>query len=82
MSGLLHSRAADVIALGTLAVLYLGGAGVALWRIRAAEVQHGEGAERDDVGRAAVQQPAHSASVACPGARLSRCVRLSAASDT
>lgn len=36
MSGLLHSRAADVIALGTLAVLYLGGAGLALWRIRAA----------------------------------------------
>ncbi|OXI67093.1 hypothetical protein CFB81_20585 [Burkholderia sp. AU28863] len=36
MSGLPHSRAADVIALGTLAVLYLGGAGIALWRIRAA----------------------------------------------
>jgi len=36
MSGLLQSRTADVIALGTLAVLYLGGAGIALWRIRAA----------------------------------------------
>ncbi|AXF23751.1 hypothetical protein CUJ89_25520 [Burkholderia pyrrocinia] len=36
MNGLLHDRAADVVALGTLAVLYLGGAGVALWRIRAA----------------------------------------------
>ncbi|KWH62697.1 hypothetical protein CFB52_021020 [Burkholderia sp. AU18528] len=36
MSGLLHSRAADVIALGTLAVLYLGGGAIALWRIRAA----------------------------------------------
>ncbi|WP_175878449.1 hypothetical protein [Burkholderia sp. BCC0097] len=36
MSGLLQSRAADIIALGTLAVLYLGGAGIALWRIRAA----------------------------------------------
>ncbi|MCA7907308.1 hypothetical protein LGM62_10415 [Burkholderia contaminans] len=36
MTGLLQSRASDVIALGTLAVLYLGGAGIALWRIRAA----------------------------------------------
>ena len=30
MTGLLQSRASDVIALGTLAVLYLGGAGIAL----------------------------------------------------
>ena len=29
MTGLLQSRASDVIALGTLAVLYLGGAGIA-----------------------------------------------------
>ncbi|CAB3749862.1 membrane protein [Burkholderia sp. MSh2] len=36
MNGLLQSRASDVIALGTLAVLYLGGVGIALWRIRAA----------------------------------------------
>ncbi|AOR69788.1 hypothetical protein BBJ41_19415 [Burkholderia stabilis] len=36
MNGLLHDRTADFIALGTLAVLYLGGAGIALWRIRAA----------------------------------------------
>ncbi|MCA8240347.1 hypothetical protein [Burkholderia sp. AU32262] len=36
MSGLLHSRAADIIALATLAVLYLGGGAIALWRIRAA----------------------------------------------
>ncbi|MGU3779501.1 hypothetical protein [Burkholderia metallica] len=36
MTGLLHSRASDVIALGTLAVLYFGGIGIALWRIRAA----------------------------------------------
>ncbi|WP_322088827.1 hypothetical protein [Burkholderia sp. BCC1999] len=36
MTGFLQSRASDVIALGTLAVLYLGGAGIALWRIRAA----------------------------------------------
>ncbi|TDA43771.1 hypothetical protein [Burkholderia pyrrocinia] len=36
MNGLLQSRAADLVALGTLAVLYLGGAGIALWRIRAA----------------------------------------------
>ncbi|MCU9954434.1 MULTISPECIES: hypothetical protein [Burkholderia] len=36
MSGLLQSRAADLVALGTLALLYLGGAGIALWRIRAA----------------------------------------------
>ncbi|AOL06661.1 MULTISPECIES: hypothetical protein [Burkholderia] len=36
MTGLLQSRASDVIALGTLAALYLGGVGIALWRIRAA----------------------------------------------
>ncbi len=36
MTGLLQSHASDVIALGTLAVLCLGGAGIALWRIRAA----------------------------------------------
>ncbi|WP_419689221.1 hypothetical protein ACN22W_20720 [Burkholderia theae] len=36
MSWLLQSRSADIVALGTLALLYLGGAGIALWRIRAA----------------------------------------------
>ena len=36
MSGFLHNRAGDLVALVTLAVLYLGGAGLALWRIRAA----------------------------------------------
>ncbi|KAG8154272.1 hypothetical protein [Burkholderia catarinensis] len=36
MNALLQSHSADVVALGTLAVLYLGGAGIALWRIRAA----------------------------------------------
>ena len=36
MNGFLQSRSSDVIALGTLAVLYLCGAGIALWRIRAA----------------------------------------------
>ncbi|PRH22646.1 hypothetical protein [Burkholderia multivorans] len=36
MSGILHDRTADFVALGTLVLLYLGGFGVALWRIRAA----------------------------------------------
>ena len=36
MSGLLHDRTGDVVALATLAVLYLGGVGLALWRIRTA----------------------------------------------
>lgn len=36
MNALLQSRSADIVALDTLAVLYLGGAGIALWRIRAA----------------------------------------------
>ncbi|WP_322023035.1 hypothetical protein [Burkholderia sp. BCC1977] len=36
MSGLLHDRIGDFIALATLAVLYLGGVGLALWRIRTA----------------------------------------------
>ncbi|WP_175671929.1 hypothetical protein [Burkholderia ambifaria] len=36
MNGFLQSRSADIVAFGTLAVLYLGGAGIALWRIRAA----------------------------------------------
>ncbi|MCR4466959.1 MULTISPECIES: hypothetical protein [unclassified Burkholderia] len=36
MSGLLHDRTGDFIALATLAVLYLGGVGLALWRIRTA----------------------------------------------
>ncbi|WP_321795166.1 hypothetical protein [Burkholderia sp. BCC1988] len=36
MSGLLHHRTGDFIALATLAVLYLGGVGLALWRIRSA----------------------------------------------
>ncbi|VWB06014.1 hypothetical protein BPS26883_00083 [Burkholderia pseudomultivorans] len=36
MSGILHDRTADFVALGTLVVLYLGGFGLAVWRIRAA----------------------------------------------
>ncbi|AOJ89145.1 hypothetical protein ACV22V_18710 [Burkholderia sp. AW33-5] len=36
MSGLLNDRTGDFIALATLAVLYLGGVGLALWRIRTA----------------------------------------------
>ncbi|MCA7950338.1 hypothetical protein LGM43_08645 [Burkholderia seminalis] len=36
MNALLQSRSADLVALGTLALLYLGGACIALWRIRAA----------------------------------------------
>ena len=36
MSGLLHDRTGDVVALATLALLYLGGVGLALWRIRTA----------------------------------------------
>jgi len=36
MSSLLHDRTGDFIALATLAVLYLGGVGLALWRIRTA----------------------------------------------
>ncbi|AOI95439.1 MULTISPECIES: hypothetical protein [Burkholderia] len=36
MSSLLNNRTGDFIALATLAVLYLGGVGLALWRIRTA----------------------------------------------
>ncbi|KVG29715.1 hypothetical protein WL93_05435 [Burkholderia diffusa] len=36
MSSLLNDRTGDFIALATLAVLYLGGVGLALWRIRTA----------------------------------------------
>jgi hypothetical protein len=36
MSGLLNGSTGDIVALATLAVLYLGGVGLALWRIRAA----------------------------------------------
>ncbi|HKT67403.1 MAG TPA: hypothetical protein VJR91_27850 [Burkholderia sp.] len=36
MNGLLHDRTGDLVALATLAVLYLGGVGLALWRIRTA----------------------------------------------
>jgi len=36
MSGLLQDRTGDRVALATLAVLYLGGVGLALWRIRTA----------------------------------------------
>ncbi|AFQ50848.1 hypothetical protein [Burkholderia cepacia] len=36
MSGLLHDRTGDLFALATLAVLYLGGVSLALWRIRTA----------------------------------------------
>ncbi|AOI62816.1 hypothetical protein WS98_14370 [Burkholderia territorii] len=36
MSGLLSDRTGDFIALATLAMLYLGGVGLALWRIRTA----------------------------------------------
>ncbi|QTO51065.1 hypothetical protein [Burkholderia latens] len=36
MIGLLHDRTGDVVALATLAVLYLGGVGLALWRMRTA----------------------------------------------
>ena len=36
MSGLLQDRTGDLVALATLAVLYLGGVGLALWRIRTA----------------------------------------------
>lgn len=36
MNGMLQGPLGDTIALGTLALLYLGGLGIALWRIRAA----------------------------------------------
>lgn len=36
MSKLLNGSTGDIVALATLAVLYLGGVGLALWRIRAA----------------------------------------------
>jgi len=36
MSGFLNDRTGDLVALATLAVLYLGGVGLALWRIRTA----------------------------------------------
>ncbi|WGS46516.1 hypothetical protein LFL97_36455 [Burkholderia sp. JSH-S8] len=36
MSGVSHDLVGDTIALGTLALLYLAGLGLALWRIRAA----------------------------------------------
>ncbi|RQR35894.1 hypothetical protein [Burkholderia sp. Bp9142] len=36
MNALLNDRTGDVVALATLAVLYLGGVGLALWRIRTA----------------------------------------------
>ncbi|TPQ39448.1 hypothetical protein C2U71_22945 [Burkholderia ubonensis] len=36
MSWLLNGSTGDIVALATLAVLYLGGVGLALWRIRAA----------------------------------------------
>ncbi|MBU9181204.1 hypothetical protein L0Z36_24395 [Burkholderia multivorans] len=36
MSGILHDRTADFVALGTLVLLYVGALGIALWRIRAA----------------------------------------------
>ncbi|WP_175729311.1 hypothetical protein [Burkholderia ambifaria] len=36
MSGLVHDRTGDLVALATLALLYLGGVGLALWRIRTA----------------------------------------------
>jgi hypothetical protein len=36
MSGVLHDRTGDLIALATLAVLYVGGVGLALWRMRTA----------------------------------------------
>ncbi|TCW85140.1 hypothetical protein C5O80_07880 [Burkholderia sp. SRS-46] len=36
MSGVSHDLVGDTIALGTLALLYVAGLGLALWRIRAA----------------------------------------------